>query len=110
MMKRKGSLRPVQALGGGLAGVLMMAAPCALAADEAELVRLAKRTAPGLLVSTSGLGGGTLDAPVAEASDFLLIHFNGVRPEEIPDRVAALRRWGKAIVCNEDADTGADAP
>ena len=40
MMKRKGSLRPVQALGGGLAGVLMMAAPCALAADEAELVRL----------------------------------------------------------------------
>jgi CubicO group peptidase (beta-lactamase class C family) len=55
----------------------------------AELIRLARRTAPDLLVSASGYGDGRLAEPVARASDFLLIQF------------------GKPIVCNEDAKVGA---
>jgi CubicO group peptidase (beta-lactamase class C family) len=75
-------------------------------AGEAELIRLAKRTAPGLLVSTSGIGDGLLPETVARESDFLLIHFNGTSLEEIPKRIAALKKFGKAIVCNEDPKSG----
>ena len=73
---------------------------------EAELIRLAKQTWPELLVSASGYGDGQLQDPVAEASDFLLIHFNGTPVKEIPVRIAALKRFGKPIVCNEDDKTG----
>lgn len=73
---------------------------------EAELIALAKKTAPGVLVSTSGYGDGKLDDEVAKASDFLLIHFNGVKNAKIPDCVAALRQYRKAIVCNEDVELG----
>ncbi len=79
------------------------------AAGQAELVRLAKKTWPQLLVSTSGIGDGRLDPEVAEASDFLLIHFNGVPVEQIPGRIAALKKYKKAIVCNEDDKTGRTA-
>lgn len=73
---------------------------------EAELIRLAKKTAPGLLVAASGYGDGKLDDAVAKASDFLLIHFNSIKPEGIPACVEKLRKYGKPIVCNEDADVG----
>jgi CubicO group peptidase (beta-lactamase class C family) len=76
---------------------------------EAELIALAKRTVPGLLVSTSGLGGGQLDEPVCRASDFLLIHFNSTSLENIPRRIAALKKYNKPIVCNEDDKTGQEA-
>ncbi|MBM3333330.1 DUF4185 domain-containing protein, partial [Candidatus Sumerlaeota bacterium] len=69
---------------------------------EVELIRLAKQTAPDLLVSTSGIGDGKFPDSVAEASDFVLIHFNGVPVAEIPKRIAALKKFGKPIVCNED--------
>jgi len=72
----------------------------------AELIRLARETAPGLLVSASGLGGGTCHAEVCEAADFILIHFNSTPVAEIPKRVQALRRYKKAIVCNEDDKVG----
>jgi hypothetical protein len=72
----------------------------------AELIGLARRTCPGLLVSASGLGHGRLPDDVARASDFLLIHFNGTRLEDIPARIEALRQYGKPIVCNEDDKTG----
>ena len=72
----------------------------------AELVRLAKRAAPGLLVSASGLGNGATDTPAAEAADFLLIHFNTTRLEDIPRRITALKPYGKPIVCNEDNKLG----
>ena len=75
----------------------------------AELIRLAKRTAPGLLVSASGYGDGRLAEPVARASDFLLIHFNGTSLAAIPGRIAALKRFGKPIVCNEDDKLGEQA-
>jgi len=76
---------------------------------QADLLRLAKQTWPQLLVSASGYGDGKLHSPVAEASDFLLIHFNGTPVEEIPVRIAALRKFGKPIVCNEDDKTGRTA-
>ncbi len=76
------------------------------AAGQIELVRLAKKAAPALLVSTSGLGNGRLPEEVARASDFLLIHFNETPLTEIPNRIAALKRYGKPIVCNEDAKLG----
>jgi hypothetical protein len=79
---------------------------------QAELIELARRETPGLLVSTSGIGDGKLDREVAEASDFLLIHFNGVPVQEIPDRIAAVRALGgpgKPVVCNEDDKLAAEA-
>jgi CubicO group peptidase (beta-lactamase class C family) len=79
------------------------------AEGQAELLRLARKTAPGLLVSTSGIGDGRLPDAVAEASDFLLIHFNGVPLKAIPERIRALQKFGKPVVCNEDDKAGAEA-
>ncbi len=76
------------------------------AEGEVELLRLAKRTAPDLLVSTSGYGDGELADAVARASDFLLVHFNGVPLDQIPAKIAALSKFGKPVVCNEDEKTG----
>ena len=75
-------------------------------AGEAELVRLARQSAPGLLVSTSGMGDGRLAEVVAKECDFLLIHFNGVPAEQIPARIAELRKFNRPIVCNEDDKRG----
>jgi CubicO group peptidase (beta-lactamase class C family) len=72
----------------------------------AELIGLAKQTAPTLLVSASGLGNGRLPDAVAGTSDFLLIHFNSTSVEDIPTCIAALKRFGKPIVCNEDPKMG----
>jgi hypothetical protein len=76
---------------------------------EAQLIRLAKQTAPALLVSSSGYGDGLLPDAVAQASDFLLIHFNGVNLDDIPRRIEALKKYRKPIVCNEDDKVGQDA-
>ena len=54
---------------------------------QASLIRLAKETAPGLLVSASGYGDGKVHAEVAEAADFLLPHWNGTPVEQIPARI-----------------------
>jgi CubicO group peptidase (beta-lactamase class C family) len=75
---------------------------------QVELMQVARAAAPGLLVSASGLGDGVLPREVAEASDFLLPHFNGTAVRDIPARLADLRRYGKPIVCNEDDKTGAE--
>jgi hypothetical protein len=72
---------------------------------QVELIQLAKRAAPELLVSTSSLGDGTQHERVARASDFLLIHFNSTRLADIPRRIASLKPYGKPIVCNEDQKT-----
>ena len=75
-------------------------------AGQADLIRLAKQSAPGVLVSSSGLGHGRMEPIVAEAADLLLIHYNSTPIGEIPERIAALRRYGKPIVCNEDVKEG----
>jgi len=76
---------------------------------EVELIQLAKKTAPGLLVSTSGIGDGRNAENVSRASDFLLIHFNSVSLDDIPGQIRALKKFGKPIVCNEDDKTGQEA-
>jgi hypothetical protein len=73
---------------------------------QVELIHLAKRTAADLLVSTSGLGDGTQHQSVARACDFLLVHFNSTRLEDIPKRIASLKQNGKPILCNEDQKLG----
>jgi hypothetical protein len=72
----------------------------------AALIRLAKETAPELLVSASGFGTGIVHDEVAQASDFLLPHWNGTTVDNIPQRIATLKKFGKPIVCNEDDKTG----
>jgi CubicO group peptidase (beta-lactamase class C family) len=76
---------------------------------QVELIRLAKKTCPNLLVSTSGLGNGRLPDNVCRASDFLLIHFNGTKLNDIPKRIQALKKFGKPIICNEDQKYGEQA-
>jgi hypothetical protein len=73
---------------------------------QVELIRLAKQTAPGLLVSSSGLGDGRIPDEVARESDFLLPHFNNTPLEAIAERAAALKNYGKPVVCNEDDKIG----
>jgi CubicO group peptidase (beta-lactamase class C family) len=75
-------------------------------AGQVELIALAKKTHPDLLVSTSGLGDGTIPREVARAADFLLIHFNGTKVSDIPARIGLLKEFGKPIVCNEDDKLG----
>lgn len=75
---------------------------------QVELITLAKETHPKLLVGTSGLGDGKLPDDVCRASDFLLIHLNSTPVERIPSLIAALRKHGKPIVCNEDAKLGVE--
>lgn len=76
------------------------------AEGQAELVRLAQETAPGLLVSTSGLGHGRFPDLLSEICDFILIHFNGTSLENIPSRIEAVKGFGKPVVCNEDDKIG----
>ena len=79
------------------------------AEGEVELIRLAKTTAPDLLISTSGLGHGRMDDLIAKEVDFILIHFNGTKVEDIPKRIQAMKKYNKPIVCNEDDKVGRDA-
>jgi hypothetical protein len=79
------------------------------AEGEIELIRLVKKTVPGLLVSTSGLGHGRMNEMVAKEADFILIHFNGTKVEDIPKRIEALKKYDKPIVCNEDDKVGDEA-
>ena len=76
---------------------------------QVELIRLAKSIWPELPVSTSGLGDGRLPDNVCRASDFLLIHFNGTKLDDIPKRIEALKKYKKPIVCNEDQKYGEQA-
>jgi hypothetical protein len=69
---------------------------------QVELMKLAKRHHPELLVSTAGGGGGVFPEPLATNADYILIHFNNTALEDIPSRINALKKYGKPIVCNED--------
>lgn len=72
----------------------------------AALIALAKETAPGLLVSASGLGNGRVSNPVLNAADFVLLHFNSTPVDRIFTMVVKAGKVSKAVVCNEDDKTG----
>jgi endonuclease/exonuclease/phosphatase family metal-dependent hydrolase len=76
---------------------------------QVKLIKLAKKRLPNLLVSTSGVGNGRMFDIVAEASDFMLPHYNGTSLADIPKRIKDLKRFGKPILCNEDDKTGKEA-
>jgi len=73
---------------------------------QVELMELAKRIHPELLVTTSGLGDGRFPDEIARTADLLLVHFNSTKLDDIPARIQALKKYGKPIVCNEDDKTG----
>src|SRR6185436_14096322 len=76
------------------------------AAGQVELIALAKKVHPGLLVSTSDVRSGVVPKEVARAADFVLVYFNGTKADDIPARIKALREHGKPVVCHEDTKTG----
>lgn len=72
------------------------------------LIDEARQANPELLVSSSRQSHRGIVPELCEASDFILIHFNQLQLERYPDFIAELKRFGKAIVCNEDAKIGAE--
>ncbi|MCC7408988.1 MAG: hypothetical protein IT442_13025 [Phycisphaeraceae bacterium] len=76
------------------------------AQGQVELIELARKTAPSLLVSTSGMGDGMADATITRACDFLLIHLNNTALADYPDRITQAKTWGKPVICNEDDKIG----
>ncbi len=86
-----------------------------LKTDEgmAELIRLAKRTHPALLVGASEKGGRGAYPPgflnhVVPASDFLLPHLNVTPLAGVEARLAQLPKLNQPIVVNEDDKLGVD--
>ena len=73
---------------------------------QVELIQAAQEAAPGLLVSTSGMGNGQMHEAIAGAADVLLIHLNGTALEDFRERLEQVRRHGKPVVCNEDDKIG----
>lgn len=74
---------------------------------QVALIERARAVHPELLVSTSGLGGGRIDARIAKAADFVLIHFNRTAITDFGARIAEARAHGKPVVGNEDDKVGA---
>lgn len=77
-------------------------------AGQIELIKLAKKTAPRLLVSTSLLGHGRVDKELAEVADFVMPHLNNTRLKDIAGPMAALKQYRKPVLCNEDDKLGSD--
>lgn len=73
---------------------------------QVELIQLARQYAPGLLVSASCCGDALVPDPVGQAADFVLFHLNRIPLVDIPLRIAALKRFGRALLCNEDRKVG----
>jgi hypothetical protein len=71
-----------------------------------ELISLAKKTHPGLLVASSRQSHRTPADATYRAEDFILVHFNQLPTEGIPDFIANLKKYGKPVVCNEDSKIG----
>ncbi len=69
---------------------------------QIELIKRAKSLHPSLLVSTSGMGDGIFHDSLANAVDFITIHFNNTSIDNYEKRIETLKKYGKPIICNED--------
>ena len=69
---------------------------------EIELMNIVRSTAPGLIVSTSGIGNCLFHEKLCEAADIILIHGNGSSPDIYHEKVNGYKKYGKPIVFNED--------
>lgn len=76
---------------------------------QIELMDIARREYPGLLVSTSGPGTGFFPGPVAKAADFCLVHIHVLDHEDLDIRLKYLKKFNTPIICAEDWRFGADA-
>jgi hypothetical protein len=70
--------------------------------EHAEMILRVKEANPDLIVSTSGMGSGRKSDVVAEAVDFIIIHFNNTDMADVPERIESMKQFGKAVICNED--------
>lgn len=70
----------------------------------ASLIDLARAESGGLPCGCSG-GGGYRNREVAEASDVILIHGNGMTRQRYYEMIREVRGWNlnRPIVCNEDS-------
>lgn len=70
----------------------------------AALIDLARNASGGLLVGSSGTGGYA-SREVAEASDVIFLHGNGLSRQGYYNLIKEAKSWnlGKPIVCNEDS-------
>ena len=73
---------------------------------HAALIWNVKAANPDLMVSTSGMGSGRKSEVVAGAVDFIIIHFNNTDVADVPDRIEAMKGFGKVVLCNEDTKVG----
>lgn len=75
---------------------------------QISLIERARQAHPDLLVSTSGMGNGTIRPAIADASDFILIHFNTTSLNDYTNRISRIQADspGKPIVVNEDNKIG----
>lgn len=69
-----------------------------------QLLQIAREASGGLLVGSSG-GGGMADREVAEESDVVIVHGNGLSRGAYYDFLRKVRGWAsdKPILCNEDS-------
>ena len=70
----------------------------------AALIDLARNESGGLPVGSSGTGGYA-NREVAEASDVILVHGNGLHRQRYYNLIREVQSWGldKPVVCNEDS-------
>jgi hypothetical protein len=73
---------------------------------QVELIEYAKSMHPKLFVSTSGMGSGQMPDSIIKVADFVTIHFNTTRLDKYGERINALKKSGKPVICNEDDKTG----
>jgi hypothetical protein len=68
------------------------------------LIDLARKESGGMLVGSSGVGGH-VSREVAEASDVVLIHANGLTRQGYYNMIRRIQNWqlDRPIVCNEDS-------
>lgn len=76
---------------------------------QIELMDIARREHPDLLVSSSGPGTGHLPGDFAEAADFCLVHVHVLNNEDLGNRLKYLKQFNTPIICAEDWRFGADA-
>ena len=62
---------------------------------------IVRSTAPGLIVSTSGIGNGLFHEKLCEAADFILIHGNGCAPDIYEEWVLPIP-WQPTIAARRD--------
>jgi hypothetical protein len=54
------------------------------------------------------IGSRQMPDSIVQVADFVTIHFNITRLDKYGERINALKKSGKPVICNEDDKTGKD--